>query len=75
MANNRSVEDVPVDDGSWRHSNLGRIMANALNRFERRVLEILAESGHIEVRYSHINLTRNLDIHGTITPNLRGGPA
>lgn len=59
-----------MDDESWRHSNIGRLLANALNRFERRVFEILAENGHDEVRYSHINLTRNLDVDGTITTEL-----
>lgn len=59
-----------MDDDSWRHSNIGRLLRNALNRFERRVFEILAESGHDEVRYSHINLTRNLDVDGTITTEL-----
>ena len=57
-------------DDSWRHSNIGRIMTNALNRFEQRVLEILAENGHNEVRFSHMNLTRNLDLTGTITTEL-----
>jgi DNA-binding MarR family transcriptional regulator len=58
-----------VDD-TWRHSNIGRILTNALNRFERRVFDILAENGHSELRYSHINLTRNLDLAGTITTEL-----
>lgn len=58
-----------VDD-AWRHSNIGRILSNALNRFERRLFDILAENGHSELRYSHINLTRNLDLTGTITTEL-----
>jgi DNA-binding MarR family transcriptional regulator len=58
------------DQSAWRHQNIGRLLNNALNRFETRVLEILAENGHKEVRYSHINLTRNLDITGTITTEL-----
>lgn len=63
-------EATVTDDESWRHSNIGRLLTNALNRFERRVFEILAENGHEEVRYSHINLTRNLDVSGTITTEL-----
>lgn len=59
-----------IDDEAWRHSNIGRLLANALNRFERRVFEILAENGHEEVRYSYLNLTRNLDVAGTITTEL-----
>lgn len=70
MPKNEKVIAAFADDDSWRHSNIGRIMTNALNRFERRVLEILAENGHSEVRFSHMNLTRNLDLAGTITTEL-----
>lgn len=63
-------DPMSIHDGSWRHSNIGRLLTNALNRFEHRVFEILAENGHEEVRYSHINLTRNLDVGGTITTEL-----
>lgn len=55
---------------SWRHSNIGRVLHNALNRFESRVFEILAENGHSEARYTHLNLTRNLDRAGTRTSEL-----
>lgn len=58
------------DSDYWRHSNIGRLLTNALNRFEERVLEILADNGHKEVRHSHFNLTRNLDVTGTITTEL-----
>jgi DNA-binding MarR family transcriptional regulator len=54
----------------WRHNNIGRLLNNALNRFEKRVLQILGENGHGEVRYSQVNLTRNLDLGGTITTEL-----
>lgn len=66
-----NIDEAPfaVDD-AWRHSNVGRILSNALSRFERRVFDILAENGHSELRYSHINLTRNLDLSGTITTEL-----
>lgn len=57
-------------DETWRHLNIGRVLNNALNRFEKRVLELLAETGHGEARYSHLNLTRNLDISGTRTTEL-----
>jgi len=49
---------------------MGRLLSNALNRFELRVLEILATNGHAQVRHSHFNLTRNLDVTGTITTEL-----
>lgn len=55
---------------TWRHSNMGRILNNAVNRFDRRVLDILAENGHKEARFTHLNLTRNLDLAGTRTTEL-----
>lgn len=58
------------DPEAWRHFNIGRILNNAIARFEMRVLEILAEGGHHGIRSSHINLTRNLDQAGTITTEL-----
>jgi DNA-binding MarR family transcriptional regulator len=70
MPKKRPNDAMLMDDESWRHSNIGRLLTNALSRFERRVFEILAENGHEEVRYSHINLTRNLDVGGTITTEL-----
>lgn len=57
-------------DDSWRHSNVGRLLNNARNRFDQRVLEILSENGHKEIRFSHFNLIRNLDIEGTIATEL-----
>ncbi|WP_221420088.1 MarR family winged helix-turn-helix transcriptional regulator [Novosphingobium chloroacetimidivorans] len=49
---------------------MGRILNNAVNRFERRVAEILEDHGHGEARQSHFHLTRNLDRAGTITTEL-----
>lgn len=49
----------------WRHSNVGRLLNNAVRRFEARVLELMSENGHSETRIAHVNLTRNLDIGGT----------
>ena len=70
MFNDEKDDIAAVDQEAWRHNNIGRILNNALNRFERRVLEILAENGQNHVRYSHVNLTRNLDLSGTITTEL-----
>ncbi len=50
---------------SWRTHNAGRIMGNALSRFEDRVLAILDAAGHPGTRRSHVNLTRHLDLEGT----------
>lgn len=49
----------------WRLHNPGRLLSNALRRFEDRVLELLAESGYPEARRTHVNLTRHLDLEGT----------
>ena len=49
----------------WRHDNVGRLLNNAVSRFESRVLELMSHSGHPQARISHISLTRNLDLKGT----------
>jgi DNA-binding MarR family transcriptional regulator len=50
---------------AWRHANIGRLLNNAVRRFEARVLELMSEKGHAETRIAHVNLTRNLDVEGT----------
>ncbi|WP_236574279.1 MarR family winged helix-turn-helix transcriptional regulator [Hydrogenophaga sp. PBL-H3] len=45
--------------------NAGRVLGNALTRFEARVLALMAQSGHAQTRLPHINLTRHLDLEGT----------
>ena len=50
---------------AWRHANIGRLLNNAVRRFEARVLELMSESGHQETRIAHVSLTRNLDVEGT----------
>ncbi|UFZ08329.1 winged helix DNA-binding protein [Bradyrhizobium ontarionense] len=50
---------------AWRHANIGRLLNNAVRRFESRVLELMAASGHGETRIAHVGLTRNLDVEGT----------
>jgi DNA-binding MarR family transcriptional regulator len=50
---------------SWRHDNVGRLLNNAVARFESRVLALMSQSGHPQARISHISLTRNLDLDGT----------
>lgn len=49
----------------WRRSNIGRLLNNAIRRFEARVLEVMSDKGHAETRIAHVNLTRNLDTGGT----------
>jgi DNA-binding MarR family transcriptional regulator len=50
---------------AWRHANIGRLLNNAVRRFEARVLELMSASGHVETRMAHVSLTRNLDVEGT----------
>ncbi|MCJ9729663.1 MarR family winged helix-turn-helix transcriptional regulator [Bradyrhizobium sp. PRIMUS42] len=50
---------------AWRHANVGRLLNNAVRRFEARVLELMSEKGHDETRIAHVGLTRNLDVDGT----------
>lgn len=50
---------------AWRHANIGRLLNNAVRRFEARVLELMRDSGHTETRIAQVNLTRNLDVEGT----------
>ncbi|GLH80632.1 transcriptional regulator [Bradyrhizobium sp. SSBR45G] len=50
---------------AWRHANVGRLLNNAVSRFESRVLELMAASGHGGTRIAHVSLTRNLDVEGT----------
>ena len=53
------------DRYAWRRHNPGRVLSNALRRFEDRVLSLMREAGHAQTRRSHVNLTRHLDIEGT----------
>jgi len=50
---------------AWRHANVGRLLNNAVRRFEGRVLELMSAKGHAETRIAHVSLTRNLDVEGT----------
>jgi DNA-binding MarR family transcriptional regulator len=66
--NARSSRNAPRTGRSgtaWRHANIGRLLNNAVRRFESRVLELMAASGHGETRIAHVSLTRNLDVEGT----------
>lgn len=56
---------APRPSQDWRRHNAGRILGDALMRFEGRVLALLARAGYTETRLSHVNLTRHLDLEGT----------
>jgi DNA-binding MarR family transcriptional regulator len=50
---------------AWRHANIGRLLNNAVRRFEARVLELMDERGHAGTRIAQLSLIRNLDVEGT----------
>lgn len=56
---------APPKSYDWRRHNPGRVLDNALRRFEDRVMELLREMGHTQTRRPHVNLTRHLDLEGT----------
>lgn len=58
-------EDEPLSSNDWRLFSIGRLLSNALQRFEERMFELLEQDGHAQVRRSHLALTRNLDVGGT----------
>jgi DNA-binding MarR family transcriptional regulator len=55
----------PRDANAWRHANIGRLLNNAVRRFEGRLLEIMVENGYGNTRLTLFSLTKNLDIEGT----------
>lgn len=59
------ADSAPPQTYLWRRHNPGRVLDNALRRFEDRVMELLREAGHSQTRRSHVNLTRHLDLEGT----------
>lgn len=59
------ADAAPPKTYHWRRHNPGRVLDNALRRFEDRVMELLREAGHGQTRRSHVNLTRHLDLEGT----------
>lgn len=64
-ARTREIRSSARRPDHWRHDNVGRLLNNAIRRFEARVLELMADAGHSETRISHVSLTRNLDRGGT----------
>lgn len=57
---------APAQDNTrWRQQNVGRLLNNAVKRFESQILEHLEKAGHGGLSLSHIAITRNLDLEGT----------
>ncbi|WP_417583453.1 MarR family winged helix-turn-helix transcriptional regulator [Pelagibacterium sp.] len=50
---------------SWRRTNIGRLMNEAVRVFEQRVLELMRERGFSDLGAAHVNLTRHLDEDGS----------
>ncbi|WP_244438938.1 MarR family winged helix-turn-helix transcriptional regulator [Paraburkholderia dilworthii] len=68
MTERRAMHDDvarPGASSAWRTSNIGRLLNEAVHRFEASVLEKMAIAGHDECTLSHISVTRNLDLEGT----------
>lgn len=56
---------ISVAGNAWRASNIGKLLNEAVQRFEASILEKMAVAGHGEFTLSHIAVTRNLDLDGT----------
>ena len=63
-------------DDRWRSSHLGRLMGQALRRFDERVLHLMAHNPHVPLALSnlaardqigaaHIHITRHLALQGS----------
>ncbi len=69
------MEHVPAAD-AWRLTHLGRLMGDALRRFDARVLELMAHDDEVplalsnlaaraQISAAHVHITRHLDSTGT----------
>ena len=67
---------TPTSHTSWRITHLGRLMGNALRRFDERVLWLMARNVEVplalanlaardKVGAAHIHITRHLEVGGT----------
>ncbi len=67
---------ITSNDHSWRVSHLGRLMGNALRRFDERVLQLIAKdvlvplalsnlAARDQVGAAHIHITRHLEVGGS----------
>lgn len=52
-------------DPTWRRENIGRLLNEAIARFESNILRQMEEAGYHGFSLSHITVTRNLDLAGT----------
>ena len=78
------VESNPQD--TWRHSHLGFLMGRALQRFDARVLTLIADNVDVplglsnlaaraQVSAAHIHITRHLPLQGARLTELAASAA
>ena len=78
------VEGTPHD--TWRHSHLGFLMGRALQRFDARVLTLIADNVDVplglsnlaaraQVSAAHIHITRHLPLQGARLTELAASAA
>lgn len=76
MENTLASAAVSAPDTGWRITHLGRLMGNALRRFDERVLQLMATNIHVplalsnlaardQVGAAHIHITRHLAVGGS----------
>ena len=54
-----------MTENSWRRSNIGRLMNEAVRLFESRVIDLMRAKGFGDLGAAHVNLTRHLDENGS----------
>lgn len=86
MENAAQTSPVSVPDTGWRITHLGRLMGNALRRFDERVLQLMATNIHVplalsnlaardQVGAAHIHITRHLAVGGSRLTDLAASAA
>ncbi len=76
MENATAIPPISTPDTGWRITHLGRLMGNALRRFDERVLQLMASNIHVplalsnlaardQVGAAHIHITRHLAVGGS----------
>lgn len=61
---------MPAAELDWRRHNVGRLLNDAIKRFESSILEQMDAAGYHGFSLSHITITRNLDLDGTRATDL-----
>lgn len=67
---------LPKSDAAWRQTHLGRLLGQAMRRFDERVLALMVHNvdaplalsnlaAHAQVSAAHVHLTRHLALEGS----------